>query len=64
MEILNFKEIEKEFFPMKAENEGQGLENAVIVNNYKLENVKYLKRGNFMINEIDSDIASLISKSA
>jgi len=61
LEIHNFKEIEKEFFPLSGGNENQGLDNSVVVNNYKIENVKYLKRGSFMINEIDLDIASLIS---
>lgn len=56
----DFKELEKEYFAIKGKNDNQGLDDVVLVNNYKLENVKYLKRGEIFINELDRDIMSLI----
>ena len=55
-----FKKLEKEYFAIKGGTDSQGLDDAVLVNNYKLENVKYLKRGDIIINELDNDIISLI----
>ena len=42
-----FKKIEEEYFSVKKFNE-----NSVAVANYKLENVKYLKHGEVIINEM------------
>ena len=50
-----WKDIEAEYFPLKGESDNQGLDNPIMVNNYKLENVLYLKRGDFMIDSIDAD---------
>lgn len=56
-----FKELEKEFFAVKGKIENQGLEDVVLVNNYKLENVKYLKRGDIIVDQLDGNILDLIS---
>lgn len=47
-----FKELEKEYFSLPSANKSQGLDNQIIVNNYKIENVKWVKRGDFKIQEI------------
>jgi hypothetical protein len=62
LEILGeqFKELEKEYFAIKGGTVSQGLDDSVLVNNYKLENVKYLKRGDVIINELDNNIINLI----
>lgn len=54
-----FKLLEAEYFPLKGGNDSQGLDDAVIVNNYKLENVKYLKRGDIHIDELTSQIIQI-----
>lgn len=54
-------DIQKEYFSMPSKNVGQGLDNAIIVNNYKLENVKYLKRGDILLDELDQEIVAIIS---
>jgi hypothetical protein len=57
-----FKCLEKEYFAIKGKGDSsQGLDDAVLVNNYKLENVKYLKRGDIIIDELDMDIIGLIN---
>jgi hypothetical protein len=62
IEILadEFKMLEKEYFAIRSHNENQGLEDPVLVNNYKIENVKYLKRGDVFINHVDDEIIHLI----
>ena len=50
-----FKELEKEYFSLPSENKKQGLDNPIIVNNYKEENVKWVKRGNLEIEKIKLD---------
>lgn len=55
VEISNFKEIAEEFFPLPGKNKKQGLNDPVEPRNYRLENVKWLKRGNFKIQEIPYD---------
>lgn len=62
IEILadEFKLLEKEYFAIRGHNENQGLEDPVLVNNYKLDNVKYLKRGDMFINNINDEIIHLI----
>jgi len=59
VEILDsqWKQIEAEYFELKSSNkEHQGVEKEIKVNNYKIENVKYLKRGDFVINELTDEI--------
>ena len=51
-----WKAIEAEYFSIHKANDNQGLDNPIIVNNYKLENVKYLKRGEFELNELTGGI--------
>ena len=58
--VEEFKELEAEYFAIKGKNENQGLDDTVLVNNYKLENVKYLKRGDILVDELDAEILSLI----
>jgi hypothetical protein len=53
--LEEWKEIEAEFFPLPSKNESQGLENAVLVNNYSIENVKYLKQGDFVYDVLTAD---------
>jgi hypothetical protein len=48
--------IEAEYFPLPSPNEKQGLDNPIIVNNYKIDNVKYLKRGDFIYNELTQEL--------
>ena len=55
----NWRELEAEYFTLQSQNKNQGLENQVLVNNYKLENVKYLKRGEILIDELTSEIITL-----
>jgi len=47
--------IEAEYFPLKGDNKKQGTEKPIIVNNYKLENVKWLKHGKVFINELTTE---------
>jgi hypothetical protein len=47
MATSEFNEKYADFLPKKSANKSQGLkeENQIVVNNYKLENVQYIKRG-------------------
>ena len=54
--IENWRIVEEEYFPTKGTNTNQGLDNPIAVNNYSLKSVKYLKRGDFKINELDQEI--------
>jgi len=56
-----FKELEKEYFAVKGKNENQGLDDIVLVNNYKLENVKFLKRGEILLDRLTFDIIEAIN---
>ena len=51
----DWKEIEKEYFSLPSKNKSQNLDDEIIVNNYKLENVIWLKRGSIKIEEIKID---------
>lgn len=59
-----WKEIQREFFKLPSENEKQGLDDAIIVNNYKIENVKYIKRSEVLLDRLDSEIIGIISGKA
>jgi len=57
--IENWNEVQKEYFKKPSSGSGrQGTEKAILVNNYKLESIKYLadKDGEQVINELDKDI--------
>jgi hypothetical protein len=54
-------EIQKEYFKLPSDNSNQGIDNVVIVNNYKLENVKFLKRGDILLDNLDSETLKVIS---
>ena len=51
-----WKVIEAEYFSLSSPNESQGLDKSIIVNNFKIDNVKYLKRGDFIFNELTQEI--------
>jgi len=54
--ISNWKEIEKEYYKLPQKNKSQGVEKAIIVNNYKLENVLYLAdKDTQVINELTEE---------
>jgi len=53
--------LREEFFKLPSTNERQGLENPIKVNNYSLENVKYLKRGEILIDELTLEVVSIVS---
>jgi hypothetical protein len=55
----DWKAIEAEYFTLPSKSENQGLDNAIIVNNYKLENVKYLKRGDVFLDELTQEIVNV-----
>lgn len=55
----DFKKFEKEYFALKGCNDSQGLDDAILVNNYKLENVKYLKRGDIHLDQLTSEIINI-----
>lgn len=57
-----WKEIQAEYFKLPSKNESQGLDNPVLVNNYKLENVKFLKRGEIILDELTTEIIKITSK--
>jgi len=59
--LEEFKDLEKEYFAIKGKNDNQGLDDIVIVNNYKLENVKFLKRGDILVDDLSYDVISLIT---
>lgn len=59
-----WREIQAEYFKLSSTNANQGLDNPVIVNNYGLDNVQYLKRGEILIDEITAEIANVLKKSA
>lgn len=53
---VNFRELQKEYFDLPNENSSsrQELDSEVLVFNFKLENIKFLKRGEeILINEIE-----------
>lgn len=50
-----WKRIEREYFSLPSENKSQNLDNEIIVNNYKIENVKWVKRGSIRIEKIKLD---------
>ena len=47
-----FKKLEQEYFSMPSNNKSQGLDDQIIVNNYKMVNVKYVKQGNFKVEDM------------
>lgn len=51
-----FKKLEKEYFSLPSVNKSQNLDDQIIVNNYKMENVKWVKRGDFKIQEIPFEL--------
>lgn len=51
--------IQAEYFKVPSKNENQGLDNPIIVNNYSLENVKYLKRGEILIDDLTAEIVAV-----
>jgi len=58
-----FYKLQEEYYPiLKSKNESQGLDNDVQVNNVKLENVKWIKRGDFVFNDLTQDILAKIQK--
>jgi HD-GYP domain-containing protein (c-di-GMP phosphodiesterase class II) len=59
--IKNWKEIEAEYFTLPHSNTNQGLNDPIIVNNYEISGLRYLKRGTFSINELDQDILDKLS---
>jgi hypothetical protein len=50
-----WKEIEAEYFPLKKPSDNQGLDEELRVNNYKLENVLWVKRKDVVIDRMDLD---------
>ena len=57
-----FKAIEAEYLPLHGDSKQGGLENKIIVNNYKLENILYLgDKDKTPINELDEDVANLVA---
>jgi len=57
-----FKEIEKEYLPLRSEAAQGGLEDKIIVNNYKLENIIYLGNAEKTpINELDQETLELVT---
>mgnify|MGYP006285013411 CR=1 FL=1 len=57
-----WEQIQAEYFPLPSKNEHQGLDAPIIVNNYKLENVKFLKPVEILINELTDEIIKIIKK--
>ena len=56
-----WKQLEGEYFPLKSENSSQGLDKALIVNNYKFENVLYLNKDNVeIVNELSKEIIDIL----
>ena len=52
-----WKQIEAEYFTIPSnKNASQGTDEKIIVNNYKIENVKFVKRGSFVLTEVTQDI--------
>lgn len=51
--------IQAEYFALPSKNENQGLDNPILVNNYGLENVKYLKRGEILIDDLTAEIVNV-----
>lgn len=47
-----WKKINAEYIKQKSPKKNQGLDREVLVNNYKIENVKYLKRGEIFIDKV------------
>ncbi len=47
---------------MPKSNSNQGLNDEIKVNNVKVENVKWLKRGEFIHNELTQDILEKIKR--
>jgi hypothetical protein len=53
----NFKALQEEYFKKPGENKKQGLEEPILVNNFKLDGVKYLEvDGQVIVNELTSPI--------
>lgn len=58
----HFYKLQAEYFPLSSKNDRQGLDNEVRVNNVKIENMKWLKRGAFVHNELTQDILEKIKR--
>ena len=57
-----FYKLQAEYFPLSKSNDNQGLNNEVKVNNVKIENLKWLKRGDFIHNELTQEILEKIKR--
>jgi hypothetical protein len=55
-----FKELEKKYFPLPGGGTKQGLEDTILVNNYKIENLLWLKRGDFVITDLSEYMIKLL----
>lgn len=58
-EILNWKDVEAEYFAQKSGSVKQlvaGIQKEITPNNIKMENVKYIKQGDFCLNDLTQDI--------
>jgi len=56
-----WEKIQAEYFPLPSKNEHQGLDNPILVNNYSLENVKYLKQGEFVFDVMTPEMRKKIA---
>jgi hypothetical protein len=58
----NWSQLRDLYFQKKDDGKSQGLDNPIIVRNYSLKNVKYLKRGEVHLDKITAEIAAITSR--
>jgi hypothetical protein len=55
-----YQRIKQEFLPIKGDSSNQGLDDPIMVRNYKVENVLWLKRGDFNVTNLTQEMINLL----